>query len=92
MNPTERAETNPVNVHQQRAEAELQVAEAHVLPSTHVRAAEVAGPVGALMPTRHRGRTPSPSRHRVIVFWLVLIAAESALMVWIWSPIILGGA
>lgn len=68
------------------------ISEAHVLPSTHVHAAEVAGSIGSLMPapTRHRSRTPRPSRRRVIAFWVALIVAEATLMMWIWAQI--GGA
>lgn len=92
MNPVERAEAAPVNPFVQRAEAARMVAEALVMPSTHVNAAEVAGEIGSLMPVRHRGPRQRPSRRRVIVFWALLITAESALLVWIWAPIIAGGA
>lgn len=92
MNPVERAEASPVNPFVQRAEAERMVAEALVMPSTHVHAAEVAGEIGSLMPVRHRAPRQRPSRRRVIVFWVLLIAAETAVMVWIWTLIIAGGA
>lgn len=73
--------------------AERMTAEALILPSTHVSAAEVAGAIGSSLdpaPARDRTRRPRPSRRRVIAFLAALIAAESALMVWLWS-LIAGG-
>ncbi|MFD4111645.1 hypothetical protein ACFWWU_36640 [Streptomyces sp. NPDC058650] len=74
--------------------AERLTAEAHTLPTTPISAAEVAGAIGADLgpaPARDRTRRPRPSRRRVIVFLAALVAAESALMVWLWS-LIAGGA
>ena len=54
MNPQERADAHPYNPHVARAEADRMFAEAFVLESTPVLAADVARAVGQVLPVRHR--------------------------------------